>query len=94
MNLPVKDKVKLIVGLGNPGAQYDATRHNAGAQCLQAFARMQNIELNLKKFFGVGKGIIGPRPLLLPTYMNCSGKAVAALANFTVLSLVTSGDSR
>lgn len=87
MNLPVKDKVKLIVGLGNPGTQYDATRHNAGAKCLETFTRMHNIALKPeKKFYGhVGKGVIGHQSLwcLLPTtYMNCSGKAVAALANF------------
>jgi len=83
MNTPIK----LIVGLGNPGAEYDHTRHNAGVDFVVELARQHNIRLTPEsKFFGVsGRGIIQQRDvrLLLPTtFMNLSGKSVAALTQF------------
>lgn len=79
--------VKLIVGLGNPGPQYDKTRHNAGADFVSELANSQGLALKEeKKFFGLaGKMVVNGRDLrlLIPTtYMNRSGQAVAALANF------------
>lgn len=79
--------VQLIVGLGNPGPEYDQTRHNAGALFVERLADSQRINLSLdKKYFGlVGKFSHQGRDvrLLIPTtFMNRSGKAVAALANF------------
>lgn len=79
--------VKLIVGLGNPGQQYEQTRHNAGADFVVALARQGGSQLSSdSKFFGLsGQVVIDQRPLrlLIPTtFMNRSGKAVAALANF------------
>ena len=79
--------IKLIVGLGNPGADYDGTRHNAGAMWVEEIARQYHVTLSLDaKFFGlVGRAIIDGRDvrLLIPTtFMNLSGKAVAAVANF------------
>lgn len=79
--------IKLIVGLGNPGAQYENTRHNAGFWCLQEVARNYNIALKAdKKHQGaIGKGLIGSQTcwLLAPTtFMNLSGVAVSSLANF------------
>lgn len=79
--------IQLIVGLGNPGAEYEHTRHNAGAWMVERLARANGISLTAdKKFFGLcGKGRIGNQDcfLLLPTtFMNRSGQAVAALANF------------
>ncbi|CAH0991419.1 Peptidyl-tRNA hydrolase [Sinobacterium norvegicum] len=79
--------IKLIVGLGNPGADYEATRHNAGAMWVEEIARKYNVTLSLDaKFFGlVGRATIDGRDvrLLIPTtFMNLSGKAVAAVANF------------
>lgn len=79
--------VQLIVGLGNPGPEYDQTRHNAGALFVERLAERQNIHLNTdKKYFGLtGKLSYQNRDvrLLIPTtYMNRSGQAVAALANF------------
>lgn len=79
--------VKLIVGLGNPGPQYDRTRHNAGADFVSELAKQQSTALSEeKKFFGLtGKAVINGRDirLLIPTiYMNRSGQSVAALANF------------
>ncbi len=79
--------VQLIVGLGNPGPEYDQTRHNAGALFVERLADSQRINLSLdKKYFGlVGKFNHQGRDvrLLIPTtFMNRSGQAVAALANF------------
>ena len=79
--------VQLIVGLGNPGPEYDQTRHNAGALFVARLADSQRINLSLeKKYFGlVGKFSHQGRDvrLLIPTtFMNRSGQAVAALANF------------
>ena len=79
--------IQLIVGLGNPGPEYDQTRHNAGALFVERLAEQQRVSLSLdKKYFGlVGKFSHQGRDvrLLIPTtYMNRSGQAVAALANF------------
>jgi len=79
--------IKLIVGLANPGPQYAQTRHNAGAWYVNALANDCSIPLQLEsKFFAhVGRGIIGDQDcrLVIPnTYMNESGKSVAAIATF------------
>lgn len=79
--------IKLIVGLGNPGQQYERTRHNAGAWYLQALAAKSHIPLSPQsKFFAhIGRGTINGHDvrLALPdTYMNHSGKAVAAIMSF------------
>lgn len=79
--------VQLIVGLGNPGPEYDQTRHNAGALFVEQLARREGVNLALdKKYFGlVGKYSYQGKDvrLLIPTtFMNRSGQAVAALANF------------
>ena len=76
--------IKLFVGLGNPGEKYAATRHNAGFWFIDAIAAQTNIKLALDaKIFGeVGK-LAQDIWLLKPTtFMNNSGKAVAALANY------------
>ncbi len=78
--------IKLIVGLGNPGDKYEATRHNAGFWWVDQLAATSNSKLALDaKFFGIA-GKLSPTPdvwLLKPTtFMNASGKAVAALANY------------
>ncbi|KJZ14201.1 MAG: aminoacyl-tRNA hydrolase [Marinomonas sp.] len=78
---------KLLVGLGNPGTEYENTRHNAGAQLIEALARQSQCSLkNERKFFGqFGKVYIGGQEcyLLIPsTYMNLSGKAVQAVCQF------------
>ncbi|MBF7730602.1 aminoacyl-tRNA hydrolase [Pseudomonas sp. N040] len=83
--------VQLIVGLGNPGAEYDQTRHNAGALFVERLAAQQNVSLSPdRKYFGLcGKFSHQGRDvrLLIPTtYMNRSGQAVAALANFFRIS--------
>jgi PTH1 family peptidyl-tRNA hydrolase len=79
--------IQLIVGLGNPGPEYEQTRHNAGALFVERLARQQGVSLSAdRKYFGlVGKFSHQGRDvrLLIPTtYMNRSGQSVAALANF------------
>ncbi|MGX2950954.1 aminoacyl-tRNA hydrolase [Ursidibacter sp. B-7004-1] len=80
-------QIKLIVGLANPGAKYEETRHNAGEWLINEIARMYNVSLKEEaKYFGKVAKINtaqGEVRLLVPTtFMNLSGKAVGALANF------------
>lgn len=74
--------MKLIVGLGNPGTQYAATRHNIGFEAIDTIAEIHNISVNKSKFKAlVGEGTInGERVVLMKpqTYMNLSGEAVSA----------------
>ena len=79
--------IKLIVGLGNPGATYDQTRHNAGQDWLVQLAKEEGISLTTeKRFFGdYGQGFVAGHKvhLLIPnTFMNLSGQAVQALCSF------------
>ena len=76
--------IKLIVGLGNPGEKYEKTRHNAGFWFVDLIATQNasKLALDAKMFGFVGK-LNGDQWLLKPTtFMNASGKAVAALANY------------
>ena len=80
-------KIKLIVGLGNPGQQYAQTRHNAGFWFVKRIANDFNISLSQdKKFHGlVGRGQVHGADvrLLIPhTFMNKSGEAVVPMVNF------------
>ena len=79
-------EIKLIVGLGNPGAQYEATRHNAGFWWVDQVCAETGSKLNLEaKFFGHAGKLKSHEDtwLLKPTtFMNASGRAVAALAKF------------
>lgn len=83
--------IRLLVGLGNPGAEYDDTRHNAGFWWIDTVARRLGATLQYERgYHGLVArvnrplpGIEGPIWLLEPqTYMNLSGKSVAALARF------------
>ena len=79
--------IQLVVGLGNPGPEYSNTRHNAGQWFVEQLARRFNTSLKAEaKFYGLtGKFLFEGREikLLVPTtYMNLSGKAVLALAQF------------
>jgi PTH1 family peptidyl-tRNA hydrolase len=73
----------LIAGLGNPGPEYETTRHNAGFWFVDRLARQLDIRLAPQgKFFG-SAGRLGELWLLEPgTFMNRSGQAVGALARF------------
>ena len=79
--------IKLIAGLGNPGAQYEHTRHNMGADLLAMIADKYRISLqNEGKFAGlVGRGYIEGQEVRLAypqTYMNESGRCIGALASY------------
>lgn len=84
-------KIKLIVGLGNPGQQYAATRHNAGFWFVERIAKDFNITLSPeKKFHGLtGRGQVhgvDVRLLLPDTFMNNSGQAVVPMLKFYDIS--------
>ncbi|MGY0217983.1 aminoacyl-tRNA hydrolase [Endozoicomonadaceae bacterium StTr2] len=79
--------IKLIVGLGNPGPEYEATRHNAGVWFIEQLARDLGVTLQHdKKMHGaVARATVqgsDVRLLVPSTYMNLSGQAVTALSNF------------
>jgi PTH1 family peptidyl-tRNA hydrolase len=79
--------IRLIVGLGNPGPEYAATRHNAGFWFIDEVAsRLRAPLVPERGYFGLaGRANVSGQAvwLLKPTtYMNLSGKAVAALARF------------
>lgn len=79
--------VELIVGLGNPGPNYERTRHNAGADLVLELAKSLHVELKYEsKFFGDTARVIldghAVRLLIPSTFMNLSGKSVNALAKF------------
>ncbi len=85
-------KLKLIVGLGNPGPSYIETRHNAGQWFVEELARRYSITLKPEsKFFGLyGEGLIEGEKvrLLVPTtFMNKSGQAMAAVTKFYKITL-------
>ncbi len=74
---------RLIVGLGNPGRDYEETRHNAGFWFCARLAQDSCIPLSPESRFHGIVGRPGPLWMLLPqTYMNRSGQAVGALARF------------
>jgi len=78
--------MKLIVGLGNPGRQYENTRHNVGFRVIGEVARRWQIEVTRHKFsgrFGGGRVRNQPVGLLEPTtYMNLSGQSVREAVAF------------
>ena len=79
--------IRLFVGLGNPGSEYDGTRHNAGFWYVDAISRELKTPLSMEKNY---HGLLGRTTfngqtvwLLEPqTYMNLSGKSVASLSRF------------
>lgn len=81
--------MKLIVGLGNPGEKYNGTRHNLGFELLDEFRRKNNLEdfqyeAKFKaEIIKIGNDLILARP---QTFMNQSGEAVSAIANFFKIS--------
>lgn len=78
--------MKLIVGLGNPGKEYEHTRHNCGFEVVDALAAFFNVRLDKKQFKGefvltqfLGSDVALLKPL---TYMNLSGEAVQSFVQF------------
>lgn len=82
------NKTLLFVGLGNPGAEYNGTRHNIGFECLDAFAKANDFPgwVNKKDFKCLHTNAqLGDSRIILikpQTFMNLSGEAVQAVANF------------
>lgn len=79
--------IKLFVGLGNPGPEYEATRHNAGFWWVDALARELKVSLAMDKSYHglVARANLHGHAIWLlepQTYMNLSGRSVAALARF------------
>jgi peptidyl-tRNA hydrolase, PTH1 family len=78
--------VKVIVGLGNPGKEYEKTKHNVGFWAIDQLAADWNISLNEGKFKGLlGEGRVGSEKVILVkplTYMNLSGECVGPLLHF------------
>ena len=76
----------IIAGLGNPGREYENTRHNAGFRVIDCLAERMRTEVNEKKHFAqCGKGMLGAEKVLLlkpQTYMNNSGQSLRAAADF------------
>lgn len=76
----------LIVGLGNPGREYEKTRHNAGFRALDILADKLDCKVDKAKFQGLyGQVTRGGKKLLLlkpQTFMNASGRSIAQLAAF------------
>lgn len=76
----------IIAGLGNPGAKYEGTRHNAGFSVIDVLAEKHQISVDKKQFKGLtGRGIIGGQQVLLLkplTFMNLSGESIRAAFDF------------
>ena len=76
----------IIAGLGNPGKEYEGTRHNAGFDVIDALADKYNISVNERKGRAFcGKGIIAGQKVLLvkpQTFMNLSGESIRSLVDF------------
>ena len=85
--------MKLIVGLGNPGKQYEHTRHNRGYDVIDACAEMMSCDLDRHDFkgtYGILKNSIAGEPLVLlkpETYMNLSGESVRAISDYFKIDL-------
>lgn len=80
-------EIKLIAGLGNPGREYEGTRHNAGFWWVNEFAHAHQFVFRAEnKFHGLSAhGLMHGREIFLlkpQTFMNVSGRAVGALAQF------------
>ena len=81
-----KSESWLIVGLGNPGKQYERTRHNAGFRAIDALAEKLNCKIDKGKFQGLyGQTTYNEKKLLLlkpQTFMNLSGRSVLQLSAY------------
>ncbi len=76
----------IICGLGNPGRDYESTRHNMGFLCLDTLASRLGISINKLKFRAlIGEGFVGGEKVVLvkpQTYMNLSGESLREVAAF------------
>ncbi len=80
------NKMKLFVGLGNPGKQYEQTRHNIGFMVVEQLAKKNDVSLDKAKFNGLfGSGVIHSEKVILCkplTYMNISGECIRPLVDY------------
>lgn len=78
--------MKVVIGLGNPGKQYEKTRHNVGFLILDEVAKRLNIQVNTRKFKAlIGEGFVNMEKVIFvkpQTYMNLSGEAVLEILNY------------
>ena len=76
----------IVVGLGNPGKNYEYTRHNVGWLTIDAFADKMGVKINRIKFRALcGECMVNGKKILLmkpQTYMNASGEAIAEACNY------------
>ena len=83
--------MKPIVGLGNPGAKYAGTRHNAGFSVIDELAERHKIKMDTNKHKAIiGKGIINGEKVILSmpqTFMNLSGESVRSIMDFYKLTV-------
>ena len=85
---PVPSPIRLIVGLGNPGAEYERTRHNAGCWAIDEMARVLGaggFSPDKKMKADVASVVVDGRKVWLikpQTFMNCSGQSVGPFARF------------
>ena len=81
-----KEKVYIIVGLGNPGKDYKNTRHNIGFDVIDVIAEKHNISVIEKKHKAIiGKGVIDGNKVILvkpQTYMNLSGESLREIIDY------------
>lgn len=89
----LNDRQYIIVGLGNPGKEYEDTRHNVGFDAIEVLAKRLDIPMNKNKFEAItGSGFVNEGKLLLmqpQTFMNLSGGSVARACNFYKIPLNT-----
>ncbi len=83
--------MKIIAGLGNPGKEYENTKHNVGFLTIDILAEKYDIKVNKIKFKGlVGEGMIGTEKVILvkpQTYMNLSGQCIREIMAFYKLDI-------
>ena len=91
--------MRLLVGLGNPGSEYESTRHNAGFWFVQRLADKTGVRLRSgSRFQGLVGRIVSAEGsecwLLMPqTYMNASGRSVAAIARWRLTPIQRRGSA-
>ena len=83
--------MKLIIGLGNPGKQYEQTRHNAGFMVLDKIAKELNVSFQASKFKGLlAQTRVGNEQVFLlkpQTFMNLSGESVIQVVNYYQINI-------
>ena len=90
--------MKIIVGLGNPGREYEHTRHNVGFEAIDVIASLMNVDVTEKKFKAfMAKGMYGGEKVILlkpQTYMNLSGESVRQAMDYYKVGIEDLGNIR